>query len=730
MSEIRDAETLSAARVAPMRAQPRAVPDPWVECEPEINSKLLRPMLRFYRQQFGQSALDRLAADLGTSLAVLEDPDRWFSTECFKQLHAAMTTATGDPDIVYKAGRAITRPGVMGPERALIRALLSVRSVLKNWPGIAARYQAKTDWSIQLKARGHATAIFRKDAESSDDIELCRNRAGTFESIPELFELPPARVEHPECIHRGDEHCRYEIRWLERLNILRTSLLMTLLSSVACVTLHLQESPYTALLAGGAVALMFVSCIAFLTSPRGTEGLSAPISDQQIDEMRDLLNRNRRRVQELQAIGAVTAAMRTRLDEGTLIASVLEALRNHLGYPRVMLLLVLPERGVLGSVRARGFGTNRSAVEALELSLGRSSEEHPRLFASLLTSGQPILVEDARSLRVELHPDECTFLTQLSTQAFVAAPVGTQKEQLGLLFVDQVEGEEPLTPRDSDLLSSVASTLGAALSNARLFARVQQELLINRKFHQYLPPQVVEEVRLDPKAALQLGGQEVELAVMLFDIAAFTPTSAALSAEEVVTGLNTWFGITDPIIQRCNGIVDKRMGDGVLVVFLPEEGDRSGRHPVERAAAAAVGIQQTLDGNRDLFEKQAPGFAKIEVRYAIHYGPVTIGNFGSSHRMEYTVIGDAVNRCSRLEEITPANCIWLTGEAVEAPGGSGLAGAEFERSLTLRDYKTVTKIWSIPVDSRASRTGTWALSEEDYARLKAHHQKGETDGAF
>jgi class 3 adenylate cyclase len=101
----------------------------------------------------------------------------------------------------------------------------------------------------------------------------------------------------------------------------------------------------------------------------------------------------------------------------------------------------------------------------------------------------------------------------------------------------------------------------------------------------------------------------------------------------------------------------------------------------------------------------------MKVRYAIHYGAVTIGNFGSDHRMEYTVIGDTVNTCARLEEITPAGEIWLTGTAVVAPE-SPLFGAVFEESVTLRGYDYETEIWSIPEGSAASNTGTWSLEDD------------------
>jgi len=682
-------------------------------------------MLRFYRQQLGQAALEKLAGDLDTSLELLADPDRWFSVERFRELYLAMSQATGDPDIVYKAGRAATRPGVMGPQRSVIRGLRSVRGVLGNWSGMDQSLRANSDWSVQFKGRGHAIATFALAKQGNDDIELCRHRRGILESVPELFDLPPADVVHPHCIHRGDPHCRYEVRWMERPNILRIALLMTVLSSVGAIALATQDSPYALLLLGSALAMVFVSFISNLTGPKGSVGAAESLSEEHVTELRDLLDRNRRRVQELQAMSAVADATRTSLDEGGLVSSVLEALRLHLGYPRVLLLLVLPKRGMLGQVRARGFGGVQDAIGGLEIPLRSASDRPPRLFSQILHSGQPILIRDVSGLGPSVDSRDKELLSNLGSSAFIAAPVIGGNEPLGLLFVDRTgEGNaSPLTLRDAELLGSVASTLGAALSNCRLFERIQEELLINRKFRQYLPPQVVDEVRMDPKAALRLGGQEMSLAVMLIDIADFTPTAASLSPGEVVAGLNTWFGITDRFIAQCNGIVDKRMGDGVLVVFLPEDNDRSGRHPVERAAAAAVRIQGALEASRDLIQEASPGFAEMMVRYSIHYGVVTIGNFGSDHRMEYTVIGDTVNTCARLEEITPAGSIWLTGAAVKAPG-EPLFGAVFEEEVTLRGYKRTTEIWSIPKNSAASNTGTWSLESEDQPSQLQNESEG------
>ena len=152
--------------------------DPWLDCPAHLNARLIRPLLRFYERRFGGAALEELAGRLGTSLDVLEDPDRWFSAELILSLNRAMISATGDPDITYKAGRALAEPGIMGPERMLVRALLSPRRVLESLASLTVRYSRITLWRIQIIGRGAARVDFQPLEGATDDLCFCRNLEG------------------------------------------------------------------------------------------------------------------------------------------------------------------------------------------------------------------------------------------------------------------------------------------------------------------------------------------------------------------------------------------------------------------------------------------------------------------------------------------------------------------------------------------------------------------------
>jgi adenylate cyclase len=154
-----------------------------------------------------------------------------------------------------------------------------------------------------------------------------------------------------------------------------------------------------------------------------------------------------------------------------------------------------------------------------------------------------------------------------------------------------------------------------------------------------------------------LGGQvgragELRHATVMFcDLRGFTTYSEANGAEEAVATLNDFFTVTTDWVRECGGIVDKFIGDAVLVVFglLDEDCDRGGP---ERAAAAglrcAMGLEGRLAGLN--VTRRGEGKQDLAVTIALHSGEVVAGVIGSADRHEYTVVGDTVNVCARLQQ--------------------------------------------------------------------------------
>ena len=162
-----------------------------------------------------------------------------------------------------------------------------------------------------------------------------------------------------------------------------------------------------------------------------------------------------------------------------------------------------------------------------------------------------------------------------------------------------------------------------------------------RWFETYVPKQLVRKLihgRGGGNAAIE--SREAEISVMFTDIIGFTALSETMPPGEVGALLNAHFEIIARCIEAEGGTLDKYIGDSVMAFWgAPEDQPDH----AQRACRTAIAIADELT--------QAAHKTPVRIKIAIHSGPLLVGNIGASSRMNYTVIGDTVNTCSRIESL-------------------------------------------------------------------------------
>jgi adenylate cyclase len=150
-------------------------------------------------------------------------------------------------------------------------------------------------------------------------------------------------------------------------------------------------------------------------------------------------------------------------------------------------------------------------------------------------------------------------------------------------------------------------------------------------------------------------GETIHAAIWYCDLRGFTRLSDALPRDELIAVLNQWFETMVRAVESETGEVLKFIGDGMLAIF-PSRPDDAGAccRAALRAARRALTAMDDLNDGRRAAEKNALHFG-----LALHIGDVSYGNIGAPHRLDFTVIGPAVNFASRLEEQTK-----LTGHSL------------------------------------------------------------------
>ncbi len=178
------------------------------------------------------------------------------------------------------------------------------------------------------------------------------------------------------------------------------------------------------------------------------------------------------------------------------------------------------------------------------------------------------------------------------------------------------------------------------------FAEVRDRKRFASLLSQYVPPELANAYSKNPMS-MGLDGEEREITVFFCDVVGFSAISEQLESKQMADWLNGFFGLASKIIVRHRGTIDKFMGDSVMAVWgAPAP---STTHAFD-ALAAALDLQQELKLlQQEYLDK---GWPPISVGIGVSTGLASVGPMGSEYRMDYTVIGDAVNVAQRLEEQT------------------------------------------------------------------------------
>jgi class 3 adenylate cyclase len=173
---------------------------------------------------------------------------------------------------------------------------------------------------------------------------------------------------------------------------------------------------------------------------------------------------------------------------------------------------------------------------------------------------------------------------------------------------------------------------------------------------QYIAPALRERV-VGSDAANAVAAERKELTIFFSDIRGFNAWAENAEPDEVTTRLNEYFAAMTPLIERHGGTLDKLIGDCIMAFFgAPAAQEDHARRAVRMALAMQSAMQELNH------EWKRRGYAPLSSGMGIHTAFVTVGNFGSSDYMDYTVIGPGVHLTAKIQNMTPPGKIWISAK--------------------------------------------------------------------
>jgi len=312
-----------------------------------------------------------------------------------------------------------------------------------------------------------------------------------------------------------------------------------------------------------------------------------------------------------------------------LLDKVVEFTFQVMNVDRVSILLLEEPSGELVPRISKGRTAQSSASKHVPQSIARRVVEDRVAILSDNTAaderfkGKSILIQSVRSAM-------CTPL------------MGTDQKVLGILYVDNLTATHSFSDDDLKFLIAFGSLAAVAIENSQRSERLRREALVLSNFQRYFAPNLAAQIA-QQEGAVQLGGQKRPVVIFFSDIRGFTPMSEAMGPDQIARLLTEYFTEMVEIVFENSGTLDKFMGDAIMALWgapIAHEDD------ADRAMRCAL---HQLDALEKLNLKwREEGRPELGIGIGINFGEVFAGNIGSDRRLEYTVIGDAVNTAKRL----------------------------------------------------------------------------------
>jgi adenylate cyclase len=208
--------------------------------------------------------------------------------------------------------------------------------------------------------------------------------------------------------------------------------------------------------------------------------------------------------------------------------------------------------------------------------------------------------------------------------------------------VDNLSAPGTFSDEDLQFLVAFSGLAALGIKNSRFAERIRRESLVRSNFERYFAPNVAADIARQD-GDIRLGGERRPITVLFSDIRGFTAIAESMGPDAVAQLLSEYFSEMVEVIFEHGGTLDKFIGDAVMALWgapIAHSDDP------DRALEAAVAMQRTIEElNRGWV---ASGRPEIGVGIGISHGDVFAGNIGSHRRLEYTVLGDAVNVAARL----------------------------------------------------------------------------------
>lgn len=472
----------SDCRMPTQTESPHVMVDPL----PIYSSRILKLYTQCINERYPEIDVDAVLRESGISKYELEDIGHWFNQHQVDEFFKMVVEATGNPAIAREAGRYVVLNETSGPVKQIALGLLQVSSIYlllaKLYPLFSRGAQVKT----RKIAANKIEIMVTPNPEVHESPHQCENRIGIFEALSTIFTDKFARVEHTQCLHKGDDCCRYVVSWETSAHskwkhrFLAAALAGAVISAAAItiwpVSVWLPVLFCSSVLSMGVYLKACVVENQELTQTIQNQGNVAEDHIKEIDY----------RYQGALLVQKIGQATSTILDVNQLSRIVTRNIEHYLDFDRGVILLADESRKRL--VYSAGYGFDKSMVDLLAKTQFRLDNPDAKgVFIQAFTEQCPILVDDIDALSEAFSSRSQRLINRIGSKSMICLPVVYEGHSLGVLAVDNIVTKRPLTKSDMNLLMGVAYQTAVSIFSANAFRSLQRSEERYRSLYENAP---------------------------------------------------------------------------------------------------------------------------------------------------------------------------------------------------------------------------------------------------
>ncbi len=440
---------------------------------PLYNSRLIKNYIEYLRKFYPQIDPNDILGYAGIESYELEESGQWLSQRQIDRFHEMLEQLTDNPNVSREVGRFAVSASALGPIRKYILGFLSPSMSYLLSGKIANEMTRATDYKVRKLGGRKVEMRIELKAGIEENPFQCENRIGMFEVLTKLYTKKLAKVDHPECIHRGGKICRYIVSWEKTpayiWKLIRNwSIPLNFFLNLGFYFVLPFDSWFWFLKICILINLGIVIVSEHMEKKELIENITKESEDAQ-----SLLNETNKRYDELLLVQEIGQTLSMILDIDVSLRVIMDAMEKRLDFDRGMIMLADKEKTELNYITGYGYSQDdEDYFNKVQFHL-----DNPQSLGVAVESFKrqiPFLINNTEEVEKKLSAKSMEFLRRVGTRAFICVPIVYKNESLGILLVDNLTSKRPLTKGDLSLLMGIAPQIAININNAISYKRIRE----------------------------------------------------------------------------------------------------------------------------------------------------------------------------------------------------------------------------------------------------------------